>query len=82
MFYVGLYRENVKKSSWPSALLFGMQHHLVELEQAVKQYVVHLLSLLTDNNPSRIIQDQSPRKYGTRPGLNSRTLDLPSHKHL
>ena len=29
---------------------------LGKLEQAVKQYVLHLLLLLTDNNPSRIIQ--------------------------
>ena len=47
---------------------------LGKLERALKKYVVHLLSLLTDNNPSRIIQskggerpqklfqDQSPRK--------------------
>ena len=39
MFYVGLYRENVKKKIFlsettrPSALLFGMQYHLVELYQ-------------------------------------------------
>ena len=38
MFYVGLYRENVKKiflseTTRPSALLFGMQHNLVELYQ-------------------------------------------------
>ena len=29
-----------------------------------------------------IISDQSPRKYGTGPGSNSRSLDLQSDSHL
>ena len=29
---------------------------LGKLEQAVNHYLVHILSLLTDNNPSRMIQ--------------------------
>ena len=49
------------------------------LEIAVNQYFVHILSLVTDNNPSLMIQqklfhDQSPQKDGTGPGSN---LQLP-----
>ena len=64
---------------------------LGKLEQAVNQYFVHILSLVTDNNPSWMIQrkeekklfhDQSPRKYGTGPGSNWRPLDLQSDSHL
>ena len=29
---------------------------LGKLEQAVNQYIMHILSLVTDNNPSRMIQ--------------------------
>ena len=55
---------------------------LGKLEQAVNQYFVHILSLVTDNNPSWMIQgkggewpeklfhNQSPRKYGTGPVSN------------
>ena len=67
---------------------------LGKLEQAVNQYFVHILSLVTDNNPSWMIQrkggewplklfhDQSTRKYGTGPGSNSRPLNLQSDSHL
>ena len=30
MLYIGLYRENMKKSSWPRLLIFGIKHHLVD----------------------------------------------------
>ena len=51
---------------------------------------MHILSLVTDNNPSwinqrkggewpyKLFHDQSPRKYGTWPGSNSRPLELQS----
>ena len=53
---------------------------LGKLEYAVNQYFVHILSLVTDNNPSWISEreengrmiNQSPLKYGTGPGSNSR----------
>ena len=54
---------------------------LVKLEQAVNQY-------LNDSAEGRrmtvkiIFHDQSPRKYGTGPGSNSRSLDLQSDSHL
>ena len=56
---------------------------LGKLEQAVNQYFGHILSLVTYNNSSWMIQrkggewpqklfcNQSPRKYGTGPGSNS-----------
>ena len=65
-----------------------------KLEQAVNQYFMHILSLVTDNNPSwmnqrkggewpyKLFHNQSPRKYGTRPGSKSRPLDLQSDLHL
>ena len=42
--YIGLYRENVKKSSWlkpqgPRALIFGMLHHQVDLFQVYSNYI-------------------------------------------
>ena len=55
---------------------------------------MHILSHVTDNNPSWIIQrkggewplklfhDQSPRKYGIGPGSNLQPLDLQSDSHL
>ena len=43
---------------------------------------MHILSLVTDNNPSWMIHDQSPRKYGTGPGSISRPLDQQSDSHL
>ena len=53
---------------------------------AVNQYFVHILSLVTGNNPSCIsgmavefFHDQSPRKYGIRQGLNLQPLDLLSN---
>ena len=48
---------------------------LGKLEQAVNQYFVHILSLVTDNNPfkggewpQKLFHNQSPRKYGTGRG--------------
>ena len=40
MFYIGLYRENLKKSSRPRALMVGMLHHLVDLYHVVKILVL------------------------------------------
>ena len=38
-------------------VMAGRSVHLTrELEKAVNQYFVHILSLVTDNNPSRMIQ--------------------------
>ena len=67
---------------------------LGKLKRAVNQYFLHKLSLVTDNNPSWMIQqkggewhkglfhDQSPRKYGTGRGSNSRPLDLQSDSQV
>ena len=59
---------------------------LGKLEQAVNQYFVHILSLVTDNiredNDRRNNHNQSSRKYGTGPGSNSQPLDLQSDSHL
>ena len=71
----------VRKVSSPNHTFF-----LGKLDKAVNQYFVHILSLVTDNNPSRIsrrernhlFHDQSTWKYGTGPGSNSRPLDLQS----
>ena len=48
---------------------------LGKLEQAVNQYFVHILSLVTDNNPfkggewpQKLFHNQSPQKYGTGRG--------------
>ena len=43
MFYFGLYRENHKKiflfeTTRPRALIFGMEHHLVNLYQVFSNY--------------------------------------------
>ena len=43
MFYIVLYRENMKKiflseTLSPRALIFGMQHHLVDLYQVCSNY--------------------------------------------
>ena len=40
MFYVGLHRENIKKSSYHKlrALIFGMLHHQVGLYQVCSNY--------------------------------------------
>ena len=38
MFYIGLYRENKKETRWPRALMFGIQHHLVELYPVCSNY--------------------------------------------
>ena len=43
MFYIGLYRQNVKKiflseTTRPGALMFGMLHHLVDLYQVCSNY--------------------------------------------
>ena len=66
---------------------------LGRLEQAVYQYFMHIPLLVNDNNPSWMIQrkggewpsklfhDQSPWKYGTGPGSNSRPLDLMAFKY-
>ena len=60
---------------------------LGQLGKAVYQYFVHILLLVTDNNPSWIserrritVHDQSPRIYmhGSGPGSNMRPLGLPS----
>ena len=67
---------------------------LGKLEQAVNQYFVHILSLVTDKNPSwmfqrmggewlqKLFHNKSPRKYGTGPGSNSWPLDLQSDSPL
>ena len=43
MFYIGLYREQHEKiflseTTKPRALIFGMQHHLVDLYQVCSNY--------------------------------------------
>ena len=42
MFYIGLYRENVKiflsEPTRPRALIFGMEYHLVDLYQVSSTY--------------------------------------------
>ena len=42
MFYTGLYREKMKKifseTTRPRALIFGMLHHLVDLNQVCSNY--------------------------------------------
>ena len=43
MFYIGLYRENVKKiflseTTRPRALIFGRWHHIMELLQVCSNY--------------------------------------------
>ena len=60
----------------------------------VNQHFLQILSLVTDNNPSWLIQwkegerpkklfhDKSPQKYGTGLGSNWRPLDLQSDSHL
>ena len=56
---------------------------LGKLEQAVNQYFVHILQpFLNDSAEGRrliekLFHGQSPRKYGTGPGLTSGPLDLP-----
>ena len=45
----------------------------VKLEQAVNQ---------GGEKPLKLFCNQSPRKYGTRPGSNPRPLDLQSDSHL
>ena len=44
MFYIGLYRENMKKiflceTTRPRALIFVMKHHLVNLYQVCSNYI-------------------------------------------
>ena len=44
MFYIGLYREKMKKiflskTIRPRALIFGMKHHLVNLYQVCSNYI-------------------------------------------
>ena len=44
MFYLGLYRENLKKiflpeTTRPRALIFGMYHHLVDLHLVCSNYI-------------------------------------------
>ena len=43
MFYIGLYREKhekifLSKTIWPTALVFGMWHQLVDLYQVCSNY--------------------------------------------
>ena len=76
-------------------VMVGRSVHLTPLFD--KQYFVHILSLVTDNNPSRMIHsaegrrmiveiilfhDQSPQKYVTGLGSNSQPLDLQLDTHL
>ena len=53
---------------------------LDKLKQAVNQYFVHMLSLVTDN--MKLFHDQSPGKYGTGLRLNAKFLELKSDTHL
>ena len=39
-------------------VMAGRSVHLGKFEQAENQYFVHILSLVTDNNPYRIIQQK------------------------
>ena len=41
MFYIDLYRENMKKCSCLRALIFGMYDHLVDLYQVCSNYTAH-----------------------------------------
>ena len=38
MFYIALYRANMKKIFLSKALIFGMKHHLVDLFQVCSNY--------------------------------------------
>ena len=82
LFDLLLYVPSQQLWSWRDGQLPNHTFFLVKLEQAVNQYLVHILLLVTDNNPSWMIQrkggewpkklfHQSPRKYGTQPGSNS-----------
>ena len=56
---------------------------LGKLDQAVNQNFEHILSPVTDKPswgvwPKKWFHDQSPQKFGTGPGWNSRSLDLQS----
>ena len=52
-----------------------------KLEQAVNQYFVHILSLVTDSNLAEG-RRMTVEIIGTGPGSNSLTLDLQSDSHL
>ena len=94
LFALLLYVPSQQLWSWRDGQFTQWHFFLGKLEQAVNEYFVHILSLVTDNNPSEMIQrkagewpynlfhNQSPRKYETRPGLNSRLLDLQSDSDL
>ena len=58
---------------------------LGKIEQAVNQYLVHILSLVTDNNPSWMIQGKGEclsTEVWDRAGIKLATLDLQSDSHL
>ena len=38
MFYIDVYMENMKKSSWHGALIFGREYRLVDLFQVCPNY--------------------------------------------
>ena len=94
LFVLLLYIPSQQLWSWRDGQFILPHFFLGKLEQAVNQYFVHTLPLVTDSNPSWMIQgkeqqwpkklfhDQSPRMDGTGPVSNSRPLDLQSDSHV
>ena len=56
LFVLLLYVPSQKLWSWRDGQFTSPHFFLGKLEQAVNQYFVHILSLVTDNNPSWMIQ--------------------------
>ena len=81
---------NAQINSYGHVETVSSSNHTFSPGQAFQYYFVHILSLLTDNNPSReevngrrnYFMIKSPRKYGTRPETNSQHLDLQSDTYL
>ena len=53
-----LYVPSQQLWSWRNGQFTQPHFFLDKLEQAVNQYLLHILSLVTDNNPSRMIQQK------------------------
>ena len=58
LFVLLLYVPSQQLWSWPDGQFTLPHFFLGKLEQTVNQYFVHILSLLTDNNPSWMIQQK------------------------
>ena len=84
--------EKVTKTQENNKYKRGKRSALSQQVTSRLQETVHVLSLVTDNNPNlelgggewpkKLFHDQSPRKYGTGLGSSTQPLDLKSDTHL